>query len=1078
MFETPVYPPQTTFARGEVSPFLFGRVDTSAYSAGLRTLRNMFVRPEGAVSNRQGFGFVANSLIDSAKASILVPFIFSATQSYVLEVGNLSAQIISGGSVVLNSATLAVTNIVGPIGVSGVQITTASAHGLSVGQSVTIIGNVGTGLYAVNGTWTVFSIVNSTNFVIQTGQGNLTGALTSFGAIGTPAAFSTPWAAADLPLLRWSQSSDTLTMVHPNYEPYEIKRTSANSFTCLPAVYTQGPFLAQNTDGTTFVFASAITGSVTLTASSPIFNANQVGGLMQLTQQDLSIIPPWEPAKAFTNAAGSGVNPVGLYRRASLKNYKCVAVLSTSSGTIPYATGTQIPSHSQGSQPDGDGSAIPNLAGSCGVQWQYQDSGYGVVLITGFTSSTQVTAQVQPNYVGGPSLLPLSCVGGPTAVFGPFNFTATANQTAFTPLTGVTTTDPTKFFVTVNGVYQAPSTYSVAGTTLTFLAGQAVGAAVSIRQIAALGQTTYWAMGAFSVDQGYPSATSYFPDRLVLAATPKQPVGVFASQTSQYHSFQVNNPVVASDAFSVFLNARQLNAISDLIPLSDLLVGTSNIIWRLWPGSTGTSLAPTAIAATPQSYYGESPTCAAILFGDSAVFAEYDGRRLRDLLYQFAYDKFQGQELTLYSRHLIPFGTQFSRLAYKPDPAGQMIFGLRSDGVLLNCSYLREQQIIGWSHFDTQGTFEDICVVPEATTFALYVITNRIINGSQQRYVERWTSREVASIFDYKFLDCCSTYDGRNTSSTTMTLTFGITWLAGDFCELTASSVNGWATFLPSDATANNEIWLYGTLTFRASVGSVLGGVLTAAVLPGVYILTFSDGETRAVTVALDGVTCSWVGVLQSLQITTATYRCRAQITAYQSFLQAGVRLKDPCPVGLRGVATANWTFARTKLSGAAQLAGMSVAAFADANVIGISSTGTYPNGAVVVASDGTVVLPIAGGVVQLGLPYLSDFETLSLNEQGQETIRMRAKTNPVVYLDVLECRNFLAGTDFSNVTPSQERAFEPYTAPTQLQQGILYARIASELSSECHSCIRQNMPLPMTIRMHIPQVTIGEPIS
>ena len=52
-------------------------------------------------------------------------------------------------------------------------------------------------------------------------------------------------------------------MVHPNYPPYEIKRTSANSFTCLAAVYTQGPFLQQNSDGVTFVYASAISGTVT-----------------------------------------------------------------------------------------------------------------------------------------------------------------------------------------------------------------------------------------------------------------------------------------------------------------------------------------------------------------------------------------------------------------------------------------------------------------------------------------------------------------------------------------------------------------------------------------------------------------------------------------------------------------------------------------------------------------------------------------------------------------------------------------------------------------------------------------------
>lgn len=997
MFEEPVPLLQPTFARGEVSPYLFGRVDLQTFASGLRTLRNGFVRPEGAVSNRQGTAFVNNSLLNTSLSTKMLPFVFSATQSYVIEVGNLTAQVLSNGAVVVG------------------------------------------------------------------------------------ATFATPWAAADLPLLRWAQSADTLTVVHPNYPPFEIKRTSANSFTCLEAVYTQGPFLQQNSDGVTFVYASAITGTVTLHSSAPIFNANQVGGLIQLTQQDLSPVAPWEPQKPFNNSFST--NPIGQYRRASLKNYKCVATYFPNSGTPPFATGSWVPSHSQGTQPDGDGSTVPNLAASVGVQWQYQDSGFGTVLITGFTSTTQVTGVVQPNYVGGPGLLPISVVGGPVTTFGPFLFSGNGSTTAFTPLTGTTTTDPNKFYVTIGGVYQPPSNYTVTGTTpgtITFLTPPPTGTNnISVAQISQLGQTTFWAFGAFSNDQGFPSTASYFPDRLVLAATPKQPVGVFGSQTSQYHIFGVSNPVVASDAFTVFLNARQLNAISDLIPLSDLLVGTSNIIWRLWAGSTGTAIGPLALAATPQSYYGACPTCQSVLFGDSAIFAEYDGRRLRDLIYQFAYDKFLGQELTLYCRHLIPFGTQFTRLAYKPDPAAQFVFGLVSNGQLLCCTYLRDQQVIGWGHWDTQGTFEDLCVVPENNTFGQYVITNRIINGAQVRYIERFVSREVKTIYDYQFMDCCSTYDGRNTSATTMALTGGSTWNAGDTGTLTASSTAGWATFLNTDV--GNEIWLFSTFNFLTSVGNSEAGILKNAVTPGTYVVVFANGESRLVTVSVaDGVTCTWTDQepLASVLITSGQVRARLLITAVNSTTSAAVRFKDPVPTFLQGIATASWTFARVILTGAPQLANTPVVGLIDACVYGINSTGLSPNGVLTVNGSGGITLPVAGGVVQLGLPYSFDFETLPLNEQGQATIRHRAKAEPVIFLDVYETRNVLAGTDFTNVTPLKQRAFEAYTAPVNIQMGALWARVDSTLDSECHTSIRQNLPLPLTIRMVINDTMIGEPIS
>lgn len=1005
MFEEPIPILQPSFARGEVSPYMFGRVDLAGWAQGLRTLRNYTVRPEGSVSNRQGFTYLNNSIapngLTQSKATLLLPFIFSATQSYVIEVGVGSAQVFSNGAQVLSG--------------------------------------------------------------------------------GTPISFATPWAAADLPLLRWSQSSDTLTVVHPNYTPYEIKRTSANSFTCLAAVYVNGPFLQQNSDGVTFVFASAKSGVVTLTASAPIFNANQVGALFQLTQQDISTIPPWEGQRQFAGPSPLSSQVVGVNRRSNLKNYTSVSSVHTISGTDTVCTGSVAPNHTQGVQADGDGNNVPTL-GFCGINWEYQDSGFGIVLITGFTDSQHVTAVVQPNYTGGPGLLPVTVVGGPQVVNTPATFTGTGATGTFGPLTTMTSTDPSKYYVTIAGVYQPPSLYSIsaAGGNIVFLNFPANGAAISVKQITLLGQTTFWAFGAFSNDQGYPSAVSYFPDRLILAATRAQPVGVFGSKTSQYHDFGVSNPVIASDAFTVFLNARQLNAISDLIPLSDLLLGTSNIIWRLWPGSTGTALGPLAIAANPQSFYGQSPTCASVLFGDSAIFPEYDGRRLRDLIYQFAYDKFVGQELTLYSHHLIPFGTQFQRLAYKPDPIGQVVFGLRTDGVLLACTYLREQQLVGWARWDTAGTFEDVCVVPENTSFGVYVITNRTINGVAVRFVERLAQREVATIYDYKFLDCNLTYDGRNSGAVSMTLGSLTSPLAGGTATLTASSSSGWATFLASDITNNNEMWLFQNFTFANSVSGQAGGTLNAAVVPGAYTVTFSDGETRYMTVAADGVTCTWPLVLSSGTILTAVCRCRLRLLSLISSTQVSVLLKDPCPAGIQSSATTTWTFARTTFSGAGQLANTPVVALVDANVIGISANASVPNGALSVSASGVVTLPAAGGVVQVGLPYLCDFETLPLNEQGQQTIRHRSKAEPVIYLDVAETRNFLAGTDFStaNQAPLAQRAFEPYVSPTAIDSGILWVRIASELSSECHTCIRQNMPLPISIRGHIPSVMIGEPVS
>jgi len=90
---------QPSFAAGELAPALYGRVDFSKYSSGLKTARNGYVHPEGGFSSRPGFMFVANAKYDD-KACRVIPFEFSATQSYMIEFGDLYCRFyVNGGQI-------------------------------------------------------------------------------------------------------------------------------------------------------------------------------------------------------------------------------------------------------------------------------------------------------------------------------------------------------------------------------------------------------------------------------------------------------------------------------------------------------------------------------------------------------------------------------------------------------------------------------------------------------------------------------------------------------------------------------------------------------------------------------------------------------------------------------------------------------------------------------------------------------------------------------------------------------------------------------------------------------------------
>src|SRR5208283_2928640 len=215
--------------------------------------------------------------------------------------------------------------------------------------------------------------------------------------------------------------------------------------------------------------------------------------------------------------------------------------------------------------------------------------------------------------------------------------------------------------------------------------------------LAGLCLSTYWAFGSFSAIQGYPAVVVYFNDRLVYAGTTKQPQTAFTSQTSVYIDFGVSSPQVDSDGITFTMNARRENLIVDLIPLNDLLVGTASTIWRITHSASVGAITPTDISLLPQNFYGEQAV-PSVQTGDTVIYVQWGGRKIRDLAYQFQYDKFIGTELTVFARQMFPYGTTATRMAFAPEPYG-LLFVVRSDGVMCVCAYLPEQQVVAWTRY-------------------------------------------------------------------------------------------------------------------------------------------------------------------------------------------------------------------------------------------------------------------------------------------------------------------------------------------------------------------------------------------
>ncbi len=104
-----MYIRQPSFLGGEISPLLWGRTDLDLFARSLRRCRNFFPSRHGAAVSRPGSTYITTTRDSSDNNCRLIPFRFSNTQSYAIEVGktvtgNLYFRFFTQGGALTSSA--------------------------------------------------------------------------------------------------------------------------------------------------------------------------------------------------------------------------------------------------------------------------------------------------------------------------------------------------------------------------------------------------------------------------------------------------------------------------------------------------------------------------------------------------------------------------------------------------------------------------------------------------------------------------------------------------------------------------------------------------------------------------------------------------------------------------------------------------------------------------------------------------------------------------------------------------------------------------------------------------------------
>lgn len=169
---------QPNFSKGELAPHLHGRFDVDAYQSAVRRARNVLVLKYGGLTKRPGTHLVAE-VLDYSQPNRLLPFQFSLTQTYALEMGQgYMSPCANGGRLI--ETELAITAITNA---ANAKIT-AAYHGYVVGNRVYLDGIAGAIGTLLNGrVWTVVSVVDANNFTIDASTVGLAAFTTATGGI-------------------------------------------------------------------------------------------------------------------------------------------------------------------------------------------------------------------------------------------------------------------------------------------------------------------------------------------------------------------------------------------------------------------------------------------------------------------------------------------------------------------------------------------------------------------------------------------------------------------------------------------------------------------------------------------------------------------------------------------------------------------------------------------------------------------------------------------------------------------------------------------------------------------------------
>lgn len=730
-----LYQLKPSFAGGELSDSMYGRVDINKYDSGAATLKNFTVQRYGGVRNRNGFRHIGVTY--GGKRAFYIPFLYNANETYIIEVTAGHCRFLYNGQYIVedNGEPYTISNNLNPADLQGICK-------IKYTQSADV-------LFIVHPDHYPMTLTRYSTYDWRWEQMPITGGPfeDSNGSTATEDEQVTQ-------LYRYGPGTYELTLPD-TVTNISVELAGAGGGGGGAAI--AGTYTAPGGDGGTGEYIRFSTNVQPGQKHKLEVGAGGTGG----NGKQKESLGKYQSVKGENGGAGG--NTIAFGRTVKGGEGGTGGSVSYRSRITPGSKGASYSGGAAGGIKGTDAANINGKSGGdgyCNIRFRY---GSKAAKITASATEGEVTLTADKD------------------IFEKDNIGSLIELTHYKKSEykkGVPDATDALLVSCLPGssvyVESFGNDYSGIVKITEYISGKKVKGKV-LRTIGSTDATQIWAFSPWSRSKGYPTAAGFFEDRLVFAGSTRYPQTFWSSKVGDYYNFGTSTPVVDDDAVTATLNGGQMNGIKAMVAFGELILLTSGGEYKV-SGGQGKALTPSNTLSQAQEYRGISDVLP-VTVGSRIVFAQQQGNIIRDLAYSYEADKYTGDDLNLLCSHLFD-GHKVVAMTYQQTP-DSIIWFVRDDGLLLGLTYIKEQDIYAWhKHSIKNARFVNVCCIPGGECDELYAVIER--NGQYENVMlEKRNDNDVPE--EQIYVDDGITVRGSDIKEVT-----GLTWLEGETVAILA----------------------------------------------------------------------------------------------------------------------------------------------------------------------------------------------------------------------------------------------------------------------------------------------------